>query len=192
MTGPTLPSLTSVRRKWGTINLSSLAAPSRRSWLAHVEQLVIQAGDGKDAINLEGLAGSVFTWLVLPSSSDRIIVEGGSGDDQIRGSDLDEKILAGSGDDVVFAGGGNDWIEGEAGRDFLQGEGGDDVAVGGDDADQMWGGEGNDVLAGGTGDDLLVGDGGDDHLVGGGTETIRCSAWKEMTHSVWLGITCHR
>ncbi len=89
----------------------------------------------------------------------RRVIEGGTGNDRLRGS---RRI---------------DALVGHAGNDRLYGFGEDDVLDGGDGHDRLYGYQGDDLLFGGAGDDLLVGDEGNDTYVidnggTGGTETI--------------------
>jgi VCBS repeat-containing protein len=108
----------------------------------------VQALEGNDRVELEGL--TVAT-----------LVEGGSGNDKLDGSEVCVARLeldGGSGNDVLRGGGGNDWLLGGAGKDVLFGDAG---------ADLLWGGEGDDVLKGGEGDDWLVRGPGCDNLDGG-------------------------
>jgi Ca2+-binding RTX toxin-like protein len=110
------------------------------------------------------------------------IVNGGSGDDLLFGSDAVPAILhGGPGVDRLFAGRagatldggpGSDWLIGSAANDVLiggpgddrhvWGYGGDDTLSGGDGADRLDGGKGNDSISGGRGRDDLFGRAGRD------------------------------
>lgn len=124
-------------------------------------------------------------------------VEGGPGDDTIRGSarpggDLlygdegndtifgeggEDIIRGGIGDDEIEGGPGKDDIDGEDGNDFLSGGGGDDTIKGGkgkdivnglSEDDKLFGGKGSDKMSGGSGNDKGVGGAGKDQFDGGG------------------------
>lgn len=58
-------------------------------------------------------------------------VIGGSGDDDLFGSDLADRLVGGSGDDLVLALDGSDRISGGPGDDSLLGHGGDERSLGG-------------------------------------------------------------
>lgn len=51
---------------------------------------------------------------------DGLVVDGGSGDDTIWGTQADEEILGGSGDDVIFGGAGRDRVTGGTGADTFE------------------------------------------------------------------------
>ncbi len=115
----------------------------------------VETGDGNDIVNAaEKLSASVA-----------ITVDGGAGDDTLRGSAFGEraetllggpgndKMVGGPGDDVLRGGDGNDELEGQAGNDQLFGEGGDDKLKGDGFRDQF-----SDVIDGGAGYDQTDGD----------------------------------
>lgn len=116
---------------------------------------------------------------------------GGSGNDEIRGTDGDDEIYADpipaddrggddrvwglSGDDVIYAFGGNNRLDGGPGddelvtangRDVILGGSGDDEIQGGRGIDLLHGGRGNDEIRGGEDDDTLYGDAGADRVIG--------------------------
>lgn len=117
------------------------------------------------------------------------IVNGGAGNDVIRGGDRGNDLLGGDGHDVLVGGVLDDWLLGGAGDDrlfagnvanvdFVAGEATEQIAVsvnagngdyldGGAGDDRLHGGSGSDWLAGGEGTDRLLGGGGDDILDGG-------------------------
>jgi len=97
--------------------------------MTDVEQLVISGFDGNDTIAFGG--GAAPTALVT--------LDGGAGDDNLRGS---------SGADLLLGGDGNDFIDGNQGADMaLMGTG--------DDTFQWDPGDGSDVVEGGAGFDTL-------------------------------------
>lgn len=91
--------------------------------------------------------------------------EGGSGDDNLRGTD------------------GRDALAGRAGDDVLRGFGGRDALAGGPGEDDLFGGSGQDALNGGRGNDFIS-DGNDgvaDAIVcGGGVDTVRADRVDEL------------
>ncbi len=79
----------------------------------------------------------------------RIIVHGLGGDDDIEVASnilLTAQLDGGSGNDTLKGGGGNDVIFGRAGDDKLSGRGGRDFLVGGHGADKISGNGGDDLL----------------------------------------------
>jgi hypothetical protein len=68
---------------------------------------------------------------------------------------------------VVNGGEGNDTLRGLGGGDQLAGNDGNDHLFGGGDDDQLFGGSGNDVLDGGDGNDFMDAQPGDDTMYGG-------------------------
>lgn len=123
---------------------------------------VIDAPENPSArIFFDGNAGDdVFVNLTDLGST----VNGGTGDDVIRGGAGVDFLFGNEGDDLILGAGGNDRLFGGAGVDELRGSDGDD---------EIQGGAGNDRLYGDSGDDLLGGDGGVDSLLGGdGDDTL--------------------
>lgn len=102
----------------------------------------------------------------LNGGSDADIIDGGGGNDRIRGLDNNDAINGGDGNDFLFGEGGDDVIIGAAGNDFLLGGIGNDFLFGQDGNDTLIGGDGNDILNGGVGIDFLIGDAGNDTLFG--------------------------
>ena len=159
---------------------------------------VTQRADGMVVIE-SSLNGTVqSTQVVDPSATDRIVINAGSGDDQIVvddsvtaslllaggdgqdfiyggagneiiiGGDGDDLVRAGGGTDIVLGGRGNDNLEGQDGSDLLFGQEGDDYLSGDEGSDIALGGAGQDTLYGGDGEDLLMGEQGNDYLDAGG------------------------
>jgi Ca2+-binding RTX toxin-like protein len=103
--------------------------------------------------------------------NDRHIIETGSGDDYLYGSDYEKTIIkSNGGDDYLIAGSG------------LHGN-------------EFYGGSGDDYLLGGDGDDLLLGDYGSDYLSGdkgndiiGGYQDYNESWELNINSSEWFGI----
>lgn len=122
---------------------------------ADKDNLVIRAGDGNDNI-----------W-VDENVTVHLRLEGGDGDDFIRGGGGNDKIEGGKGDDRLHGGGGDDYINGSVGDDTLYGDSGNDVVYGGDGNDKMYGNDGNDYLEGSKGNDEIYGNDGNDVISGG-------------------------
>ena len=92
----------------------------------------ILAGAGRDTILIDETAGA-FT-------DEKIVIDGGGGNDTITG---------GSGDDTIIGGNGNDVIDPRRGSDVVQAGAGDDTVI--------WNpGDGSDAIEGEDGDDRLV------------------------------------
>jgi Ca2+-binding RTX toxin-like protein len=144
-------------------------------------------GDGTDTVTYAARTGSVVGTVgdglwddggqddvnILTSRLDTIDgdvedVEGGAGNDVLRGNGLANKLTGGAGNDAINGGGGDDDLQGAAGTDTLEGAGGNDSLDGGDDNDTLEGGADNDALRGGNGDDGLDGGTGADSMEGGG------------------------
>jgi len=92
----------------------------------------ITAGGGRDTILVDESFGA-FT-------DEKILIDGGAGNDTITG---------GSGDDTIIGGAGNDTIDPRRGADVVQAGAGDDTVI--------WNpGDGSDLIEGEDGDDRLV------------------------------------
>lgn len=77
------------------------------------------------------------------------MIDGGAGNDIIKGLDGGDLLLGGIGNDQIFGFGGNDVLDGGAGRDSLFGGSGDDVLrpdTGATGRDTIDGGDGIDTL----------------------------------------------
>ncbi|WBU62182.1 Hint domain-containing protein [Paracoccus albus] len=94
-------------------------------------------------------------------------IQGGDGLDTIEGGVGSDKLLGGAQNDLVYGGVGDDSILGDVGDDTLYGGADDDTIRGGDGEDDIFGDDGNDVLHGGGSDDLIKGGAGDDTIYGG-------------------------
>lgn len=94
-------------------------------------------------------------------------IEGGTGDNLIRGLGGNDVIIARAGHDLVYGDDGDDYIEGNLGFDTLRGGRGDDRIFGQKDDDVLHGGAGEDTLNGGPGRDQLFGGKQADILIGG-------------------------
>jgi len=94
------------------------------------EQLVLNAGGGDDTISTTGDLAALIS----------LTLDGGAGDDTIRG---------GNGVDLLIGGDGDDFIDGQQGNDTAQLGAGDDVF-------QWDPGDGSDIVEGGDGADTLL------------------------------------
>lgn len=121
-----------------------------------------------------------FSVTGAPFSDERLMVDGGDGDDNIQ---------TGPGNDVIIGGAGNDIINSGAGNDVIDAGAGDDQVTGGTGADTAFLGSGSDsfVWNPGEGSDIVHGDDGIDTLVFNGSpgdEVMSLSA--EGSHAVFL------
>ena len=154
-----------------------------------ISRVQVDAGAGRDTVSI-GTIDRVSTVMLTVYGQGgrdtidaggrdlgavRLLVDGGSGNDTITGSNEDDSLLGGAGadvvlsrggDDTVHGGSGNDSLDGGAGEDELWGGGGHDVLEGRDGRDELDGGDGNDLLIGHSGDDTLDGSAGNDTLNG--------------------------
>jgi len=83
-----------------------------------------------DRIFLNGLAGN-DSLKVASNVRISAILNGGSGDDELRGGGGSDILLGGAGADALFAGSGRDILIGGAGKDELHGQSGEDILIGG-------------------------------------------------------------
>lgn len=140
--------------------------------------------NGIVAVDANTTATLVSRQTLLTTTSLRIVVNAGVGDDfvvnntyvksTLRGSDGYDYLVGGSAADTIEGGneplqmaGKGDTIIGQGGNDILSGNGGHDHILGGTGSDTLNGNEGNDYLNGGTGSDTLNGGDGYDGLIAG-------------------------
>ncbi len=138
--------------------------------------LVVNGTLGDDRIYVWTSGAQAFAWMngemfgphTLPSGG-HVRVFGGSGNDQIYGTDahIPLEIYGEAGHDLITGGYADDVLDGGDGWDRIWGNQGDDVLIGGSGNDQLDGRDGNDVVVGGDGDDSLYGQTGRDLLIGG-------------------------
>ncbi|WP_432255521.1 calcium-binding protein [Limimaricola sp. AA108-03] len=100
------------------------------------------------------------------------IVEGGSGDDDLKTGSGNDDIDSGDGDDVITAGGGNNIIRTGDGKDEVSAEQGDDDIYLGRGDDFVNSGSGADTIRGGAGNDEIIAGDGADTIYGGNNEDI--------------------
>jgi RTX calcium-binding nonapeptide repeat (4 copies) len=98
------------------------------------------------------------------------VVLGTKAGEELTMGDSANRVFARGGDDTVDGGGGNDRLRGGRGDDVLSGEEGDDRLRGGQDSDLLDGGDGDDYLNGGGDgrdkDRIVCGDGYDVVVLG--------------------------
>ena len=129
----------------------------------------------EDYIFIEGRAGNDLIYSPTYSedtSKTKTKIDGGLGDDDLRGRDGEDTLIGGRGKDVLYGNGGNDLLNGGSGHDQLYGERGNDL---------LYGGYGHDSLMGGAGNDRLHGDHGNDYLTGGSGRDRLHGAWGNDT-----------
>ncbi len=95
-----------------------------------------------------------YTDRVVDLSSVEYSIQGGPGNDRLRGDGRDDTLIGVAGDDILQGGGGDDSLDGGIGNDRLDGGKGDDV---------LTPGHGDDVVQGGWGDDHFAYLSGHDH-----------------------------
>ena len=120
------------------------------------------------------------------------LLSGGDGDDTIQGMDGDDILRAGQGAGSLEGGDGDDTIYGsdlvDENDNFvigatIDGGAGDDIIVGGLAIDHIQGGPGNDRIAGVLSNDVIDGGDGDDLIYGDdGLDTIQGSGGNDEIH----------
>ncbi|MEG4801005.1 cadherin-like domain-containing protein [Microcoleus sp. ARI1-A2] len=164
-----------------------------------------EVGDGKNIVtsqrfsfnveqNIFNFAGNTAPQVIVGSATLDNDIQGGDGNDDIKGGnktnkikankgndkiqggDGDNDIDAGDGDDTIIGGKGTNKIKGGNGKNKIQGGDGDNDIEGGDDADDIVGGKGknkiitgkgNDTIKGGDGENDIDGGEDDDNIIGG-------------------------
>ena len=104
--------------------------------LDSVKRIEMRLSDGNDIV-------AVSASVKVP-----MLIDGGNGNDILRG---------GGGDDILLGGAGNDKLSGAGGRNILSGGDGNDELDGGYDRSILIGGNGLDRLRGSAKDDILIG-----------------------------------
>jgi Ca2+-binding RTX toxin-like protein len=132
---------------------------------------VVAFGDGGDdritAIGrLFGGAGNDV--LTATASSGGNVLDGGTENDVLTGSNNADTLRGGAGWDVLRGRGGVDYLYGDDGNDTLRGGVGNDWAYGGAGDDAIYGEDGNDTLFGDAGGDFIDGAAGRDTIFGDG------------------------
>ncbi|MES2788758.1 MAG: PKD domain-containing protein [Planctomycetota bacterium] len=122
-----------------------------------------------NGINIEGQGGDdrVLIWSDVAAPAK---INGGDGDDVLKGGKGADVIHGGAGNDIIVGRRGNDMLFGEAGNNIIRGGGGSDVIVGGAVADELRGGTGRDIIIGGQGADYISGGSRGDLMIGSSTD----------------------
>ena len=137
-----------------------------------VDTVEVNGTDGKDVVEVlgSGTSASVIGLSAqveitnLESANDRLVVDGGAGDDTINASNLQAGVMklltidGGAGDDTILGSHGADMLLGGDGNDFIDGNQGNDAAMlgAGNDLFQWDPGDGSDAVEGGDGTDTML------------------------------------
>ena len=144
-----------------------------------IHAVVINGGTGADTIYVDQ---SVTVPVTINGGGGNDVIRGGGGLNTItvpsgnawvnaRGSADD--VTAGNGNVTLLGGNGNDTLVAGNGNDSLDGGGGNDSMVAGNGSDTLTGDVGNDTLVAGNGRDTLDGAAGNDSIVTGtGADTV--------------------
>ncbi len=153
-----------------------LGTPGNDSITITNDTLIATAG-----LSINNAAPAAATYKIEVAA----LIDGGAGDDVIRGGDLGNDLLGGAGNDTLVGGKLDDWLIGGDGNDRLFAGNVSSVsfadsdsaaisaaitgggAVSGGNGNLLDGGAGNDRLFGGAGSDWLLGGSGTDRLYGG-------------------------
>src|SRR5262249_39482297 len=112
---------------------------------AGVHNVEIWSGNGKELLGTTG--NNSFDLSALTSVTGLTFVDGGAGNDTIKGSDAwSGDLRGGAGNDTLTGGIGSDSLRGDAGVDTLNGGAGNDTLNGGAGVDTLNGGAGNDTF----------------------------------------------
>jgi Ca2+-binding RTX toxin-like protein len=150
------------------------------------------------------LATDWFKWLSADDNTSMCqtifgganTINGGPGNDELRGWGTSDSLTGGAGDDTLyggpgaetmFGGDGNDIIVGGAGFNRVNGNAGDDTIVGHSTVgDWLSGGQGNDTIdaSASTGNNIINGNMGNDTVIGGlGADTLRGGQGDDVIHA---------
>ncbi len=110
---------------------------------------------GDTYTSVETFVGTDFRDFILADDG-RSRLEGGLGNDDLRGRSGRDTMLGGEGEDALNGGKGRDRLEGGADNDLLRGITGLDNLLGGKGDDTLEGGAHNDRLTGGKNNDTFV------------------------------------
>jgi Ca2+-binding RTX toxin-like protein len=143
---------------------------------------IVEGEDGEDRIFgdlgrdtlIGGSGNDQLTEVQLEVGDLGSYLNGGSGNDELLGSNLNDTLVGGAGSDVIIAMSGDDLVYGHSidglgddnSVDTIEGNNGNDTifAQGGDDTVDA--GSGDDTVDAGSGDDHVFGDLGNDILIG--------------------------
>ena len=109
------------------------------------------------------------------SAISEVVVNGNGGNDHIDNNNrsiVAMRVDGGAGNDTIRGGRSNDILSGGSGADAIDGRDGDDEVNGGNDNDRLYGYRGNDTINGDAGNDLIYGHDGDDEINGGAGDDL--------------------
>ena len=135
-----------------------------------IDTVTLRGRGGQDIVDVLGEGSSVsviglptFAILSATEAQDRLVIETGSGNDQISASSVPAGVIGftldgGQGNDQIRGSAGNDLLIGGEGNDFVDGNQGSDTALlgAGDDVFQWDPGDGSDIVEGGEGTDSMT------------------------------------
>jgi Ca2+-binding RTX toxin-like protein len=149
-------------------------------------RIIVSAGAGDDTVVVSRQPGVFIPFPEEPvcevyaaDGNDRVdlfltkggLIDGGPGNDTLRGGEFADSLHGGDGDDALA--GGGDFVPRDTRDDTLDGGDGADILYGQGGADSLLGGPGDDTLRAQAGDDTLQGEEGDDILHGDtGIDTV--------------------
>ena len=151
--------------------------------------------DGADKVDVSAFTAKAVRLLALGGDDtiqksnryDGIVrwIDGGDGNDSIKGGYKADTLLGGTGDDSLDSTGEYQDYMGHAYYDSVK-----NVLSGGTGNDTLYGGRGGDILIGGEGNDLLKGEqGGNDSFYGGlGDDSIQAGGGDEYATVIDSGI----
>ncbi len=148
---------------------------------------IIQVWSNRTAESVSARINGIDFRPITLAPGARVIVHGGTGNDQIVATDLRTSVTAygEAGNDTIAGGSANDLLDGGDGRDSVRGGAGHDVLLGGAGSDVLDGMDGNDILIGGLGFDSLLGGAGEDILIGGATSYDKDPISLAALRSIW-------
>jgi Ca2+-binding RTX toxin-like protein len=162
---------------------------------------------GAVAAKVSGITSAATAWVTWAATDDNTsmfqsilggpnTINGGVGNDELRGwgtSDVinggagDDTLVGGTGRETLFGGLGNDSIVGGAGFNQVNGNQGNDTIVGHSQVgDWLVGGQGNDLIdaSASTGANILNGNLGNDTIIGGaGADSLRGGQGDDVIHA---------
>ncbi|MGU5545714.1 choice-of-anchor K domain-containing protein [Aeromonas veronii] len=162
----------------------SVASSSKTQYFAKDTELLINAGDSNDYIDLGVSTANniVNTGSSLPNVNNPVVTQ-----DELLGSQfMTQDVITNTvgtlkedarqplqpKTDTVNLGSGDDIVNGGEGSQVVHGGSGNDQLIGGEGIDGLRGGLGDDILIGGLGNDVLRGDEGADIFVWNKGDTV--------------------